>query len=49
MYKVDTLFSLVDMPGYGLNMPSYFIECVEEYLRKRKQFVFLDYRCRIIA
>ena len=37
MYSVDPIFALVDMPGYGENMPSYFIDCVENYLQYRKQ------------
>lgn len=38
MYKVEPILSLVDMPGYGENMPSYFIDCVENYLQNRIQF-----------
>ena len=35
-YTIRKQFSLVDMPGYGYQMPEYFTSCVEEYLMIRQ-------------
>ncbi|KAI0242393.1 GTP-binding protein 8 [Lamellibrachia satsuma] len=39
LYKLRKAFCLVDMPGYGENMPPYYVESVEEYILKRQQLV----------
>ncbi|XP_060064345.1 GTP-binding protein 8-like isoform X2 [Ylistrum balloti] len=39
LYQAGTAFTLVDMPGYGHNMPSYFKDCVETYFKERKKLV----------
>ena len=36
-YEIGQFFTLVDMPGYGENMPSYYDECVTGYLQYRKK------------
>ncbi|KAL5012106.1 hypothetical protein ScPMuIL_010657 [Solemya velum] len=45
-FQVGRSFNLVDMPGYGYNMPENFVENVETYLRTRRKltrsFVLLD-------
>ncbi|OQV11709.1 putative GTP-binding protein 8 [Hypsibius exemplaris] len=35
-YQVKEHFTLVDMPGYGENQPTYFKECVEDFLQHRR-------------
>lgn len=37
LVSVKNAFSLVDMPGYGHNMPPGFVEIVENYLKSRQQ------------
>ncbi|KAK2161854.1 hypothetical protein LSH36_108g01092 [Paralvinella palmiformis] len=38
-YNIPRILSLVDMPGYGYNMPDYFVESVEEYMKNRTTLV----------
>lgn len=38
-YHFGKLLSLVDMPGYGENMPENYVQSVENYLRTRKNLV----------
>ena len=40
-YVISNRFTLVDMPGYGHNMPEYFSQMAEEYILNRKQSVFM--------
>ncbi|XP_041359653.1 GTP-binding protein 8-like [Gigantopelta aegis] len=46
MFQVGKAFCLVDMPGYGYNMPHHFHQSVEKYLQSRKKlcrsFVLID-------
>ncbi|XP_021360228.1 GTP-binding protein 8-like isoform X2 [Mizuhopecten yessoensis] len=46
LYQAGGAFTLVDMPGYGHNMPSYFVNCVETYFQKRTNlkvvFILID-------
>ena len=39
LYEMGEFFNLVDMPGYGENMPEYYEECVDGYLKHRSKFV----------
>ena len=39
MYEVGKYFTLVDMPGYGHNMPPHFVDTVEAYLQNRDRSV----------
>ncbi|KAK6173696.1 hypothetical protein SNE40_017102 [Patella caerulea] len=39
MFKVGNCFTLVDMPGYGYNMPDHFHTSVEQYLKTRRRLV----------
>ncbi|GFO09183.1 GTP-binding protein 8 [Plakobranchus ocellatus] len=39
VFKVDNLFHLVDMPGYGYNMPDHFSTSVEAYLKSRRNLL----------
>ncbi|XP_050416218.1 GTP-binding protein 8 [Patella vulgata] len=39
MFKVSNCFTLVDMPGYGYNMPDHFHKSVEQYLKTRRRLV----------
>ncbi|CAD5111615.1 DgyrCDS910 [Dimorphilus gyrociliatus] len=41
IYSYPKNFSLVDMPGFGENMPKYFEECVENYCVMRRQLTRL--------
>ncbi|XP_046561985.1 GTP-binding protein 8-like [Haliotis rubra] len=45
-FQVGKSFSLVDMPGYGFNMPEHFQESVEKYLQTRcrlcRTFILID-------
>ncbi|XP_046369414.2 GTP-binding protein 8-like [Haliotis rufescens] len=45
-FQVGKSFSLVDMPGYGYNMPDHFQESVEKYLQTRRRlcrtFILID-------
>ncbi|OQV11708.1 putative GTP-binding protein 8 [Hypsibius exemplaris] len=47
-YQVKEHFTLVDMPGYGENQPTYFKECVEDFLQHRRNLmrVFMMYDSR---
>jgi hypothetical protein len=36
-FQLGKKFTLVDMPGYGDNMPGYYEQSAEVYLRTRKQ------------
>lgn len=38
-FQVGNSFSLVDMPGYGENMPHHYVSSVESYLQTRKKLV----------
>ncbi|GFR60599.1 GTP-binding protein 8 [Elysia marginata] len=39
VFNVDDLFHLVDMPGYGYNMPDHFETSVEAYLKSRRNLL----------
>ncbi|XP_069130523.1 GTP-binding protein 8-like isoform X1 [Argopecten irradians] len=39
LYQAGNAFTMVDMPGYGHNMPHYFVDCVETYFKERKKLV----------
>ncbi|RUS86810.1 hypothetical protein EGW08_005406 [Elysia chlorotica] len=39
MFNVDNLFHLIDMPGYGYNMPEHFATSVEAYLKSRRNLL----------
>ena len=38
-FDVHEKFSLVDLPGYGQNMPPHYVQSVEPYLRSRPELV----------
>jgi GTP-binding protein EngB required for normal cell division len=38
-FQVGKKFTLVDMPGYGYNMPHHYADSVESFLNSRKKFV----------
>uniref|UniRef100_A0A0B6YDN3 GTP-binding protein 8 n=1 Tax=Arion vulgaris TaxID=1028688 RepID=A0A0B6YDN3_9EUPU len=45
VFNVNNLFHLVDMPGYGFNMPEHFETSVEAYLKSRRNlmtFILFD-------
>ncbi|CAG5119948.1 unnamed protein product [Candidula unifasciata] len=45
VFNVNDLFHLVDMPGYGFNMPDHFETSVEAYLKSRRSimtFILFD-------
>lgn len=48
-FQVKNHFFLIDMPGYGYNMPQHFVDSVETYLRSRRMlcrtFLLLD--CKV--
>ncbi|KAK6976569.1 GTP-binding protein 8-like isoform X2 [Biomphalaria glabrata] len=37
VFNVSNLFHLIDMPGYGFNMPDHFETSVEAYLKTRRR------------
>jgi ribosome biogenesis GTP-binding protein YsxC/EngB len=39
LYQLASWFTLVDVPGYGCNMPVYYVDSVEQYLQTRQQLV----------
>lgn len=41
VFNVKNAFHLVDMPGYGFNMPDHFETSVEAYLKSRRKWVFM--------
>uniref|UniRef100_A0A2C9KAK5 EngB-type G domain-containing protein n=1 Tax=Biomphalaria glabrata TaxID=6526 RepID=A0A2C9KAK5_BIOGL len=47
VFNVSNLFHLIDMPGYGFNMPDHFETSVEAYLKTRRSkmtFILFDGR-----
>ncbi|ESO93985.1 hypothetical protein LOTGIDRAFT_56017, partial [Lottia gigantea] len=40
-FQVGKYLNLVDMPGYGYNMPEHYEECVESYIQNRRQLLRL--------
>lgn len=49
LFQVKNHFCLIDMPGYGYNMPQHFVDSVETYLKSRRMlcrtFLLLD--CKV--
>ena len=47
IYRLKKNFCLVDMPGYGENMPPYYVESVEAYILKRQQYVMFPFNVHL--
>jgi GTP-binding protein EngB required for normal cell division len=47
-FKVGKKFTLVDMPGYGYNMPHHYADSVESFLNSRKKFVSHFYQVLVL-
>ncbi|CAI9725137.1 GTP-binding protein 8-like [Octopus vulgaris] len=52
-YELENTFRLIDMPGYGYNMPEHFVESVENYISSRRNltrtFLLIDSKVGILS